>query len=349
MVASASPTKSRRGQPVPTRRTTKTSPLSHHEVMALVAPFSRRGYAVDMEASDRNHRRLDFQPIEVAARPGTHPALRSVLCLEVPLRQPARLTRHLEMDNGLTASVIAEGRDPEALIDAVEQIAPGRQFYSTQGVLVARSYRLGAPVGDAARRAVGRNDPMVPRLARAEAHIGSVTLQIAEDDARLLDVTLTVDEGHRLDIPEDLLGVLGWPWRPLRQDDKGIWRGRLKPAAREPRRTVHLEQLIDAAVAHLIETLASTPAEFHLRHSQARWRVAFGRLLPLLGTVILSIAFVVIALALPKLTYIHILLQYVPIVGIVALSMMDKSLRLEIPPLPQPLQQPQWCALVDTS
>jgi len=347
MVASASTTHPAKRHPAHTYRTVKTTPLSHHEVMKLVAPFSRRGYAVDMEASDRNQRRLEFQPIEVEALPGTHPALRSVLLLEVPLRGAARLTRRLEAQDGPTATLVAEDRDPAALIDAVEQIKAHRQFRTIDGVLLARSYRIGLPAGDAARRAIGKTDLRVPRLAGAEAGFGPVTLLIAEDGTRLLDVTLAVDEGHRLDIPQDFLGVLGWPWRPLRLDAKGIWRGRLKPAAREPRRTEHLEQLIDQAVVHLKQTLAHTPAEFHQRHSQARWRVTFHRLLPLLSTITLTIAFVVIALALPKLTFIHILLQYVPIIALVVLAMMDKSLRIEIPPRPEPLQQSQWCPLID--
>ena len=42
-------------------------PLSHHEIMGLVAPFTHFGRSVDLAASDRLQRRLAFKPVEHAA------------------------------------------------------------------------------------------------------------------------------------------------------------------------------------------------------------------------------------------------------------------------------------------
>ena len=50
-------------------------PLSHHDVLTLVAPFSRRGRPIDLAASDRGARKLLFRPVEHPAADG-RPALR---------------------------------------------------------------------------------------------------------------------------------------------------------------------------------------------------------------------------------------------------------------------------------
>ena len=42
-------------------------PLTHHEIMSLVAPFARSGRHVDLAASDRPQRRLAFKLVEHAA------------------------------------------------------------------------------------------------------------------------------------------------------------------------------------------------------------------------------------------------------------------------------------------
>jgi len=57
-----------------------TAPLTHHEILALVAPFARRGRRVDLAASDRVARRIAFRPVEHAAREDV-PAHRETLSL----------------------------------------------------------------------------------------------------------------------------------------------------------------------------------------------------------------------------------------------------------------------------
>ena len=46
---------------------TAPSPLSHHDILGIVEPFTRRSRQLDLAASDRLNRRLLFKPIEHAA------------------------------------------------------------------------------------------------------------------------------------------------------------------------------------------------------------------------------------------------------------------------------------------
>ena len=49
-------------------------PLTHHEILELSEPFVRRGWRVDLAATDRMARRLVFQRRDAAATPGAGPA-----------------------------------------------------------------------------------------------------------------------------------------------------------------------------------------------------------------------------------------------------------------------------------
>ena len=55
-------------------------PLTHHQIIGLVEPFSRRARHVDMAASNRQERRIVFKPIDHAGPP----LLRDTLELENP-------------------------------------------------------------------------------------------------------------------------------------------------------------------------------------------------------------------------------------------------------------------------
>ena len=70
-------------------------PMSHHEILGLVEPYTRRGRHVDLAASDRLERRLAFQPVEHAGQVGETSALRENLVLENPWPGMHRLTRLL--------------------------------------------------------------------------------------------------------------------------------------------------------------------------------------------------------------------------------------------------------------
>ena len=62
-------------------------PLTHHDILGLIEPFSRRERHVDLAASDRAERLLRFKPID---RDG---GARETLQLDVFATQGFRLTR----------------------------------------------------------------------------------------------------------------------------------------------------------------------------------------------------------------------------------------------------------------
>ena len=121
------------------------SPLTHHEILELVAPFTRGGRRVDLSVSRRSERLLVFQPLEHAAAAGT---LRETLQLYSFGTGTCRLTRLLTRACGLQAKLEVMGPDPARLLADVEAILPARQFHEGPGFVIARSYSLeGTPAG----------------------------------------------------------------------------------------------------------------------------------------------------------------------------------------------------------
>ena len=340
--------------------------MSHHAIMGLVEPFSRRGHRVDLPASDRAQGVLVFRPVEIPAAPDGHPALTSVLRLERPHRLKVRIIRTLKAADGRRATVIAEGDDPDRLLDAIEAVPPARSFHVVEadggspgaaaaGRLVTRCYRIEAwrtppsrrgllPSG-ALPRALRPDRCPEPRLTAAELHVGSLRLSATDTPGRALEVRLTTIDGEPLALPSDFLAVLGWSWRPLRRVDRSTWVGSVRPFGRASERTARLEAALDRAAAHLVETLAAPPDAFHRRHHGARWRAAFQRSLPLLFVVGMTVGIASAVHWLPKTPVVHMLMLHTSILAIAALKMMDKAWRVEIPPPPRPSARPRWVGI----
>lgn len=318
-------------------------PLTHHEIMGLVGPFSERGYAVDLKASDRARRRLCFRPQDVAAVEGRHPALQSRLTLELPNRGPPCLVRELTTASGLTATMVAEGRDVGALLAHVEGVSMTRQLRLVEGTLLALSYHVASPGSRSLGGTGGRIQVCEPRLTHADARVGPVTLRVSKGVAQEpFRVELSGAEGRRLKVTEDFLAVLGWRWRALRVSSEGVWRGTVKPPAREPLRTEVLESMLVDAVAHLVDTLGASPAQFHGRYRRARWRAAFQRVVPLLTVTAVLGAVVAMALLLPKTQETLVIMFQVPPLLMVLFFAQSEIPTIEIPPVPRQLTQPYW-------
>jgi hypothetical protein len=317
-------------------------PLTHHEIMALVAPFTACGIAVELRASDRARRRLAFRPVQIPAADGVHPVLERRLQLSLPDRAPARLERTLVAPNGSTALLTIEGDDPHALLAHLDDVAPERQMREVGGVLLARSYRIRTSASPLSRSTASGGDPAMPRIMRAEARVGEVTLEVSEGLSRApFDVVLK-PAGRRLHLTEDFLAVLGWAWRPLRAGSNGVWRGSVKLPSREPARTSTLEALVDEAAAHVARTLSRPPDEFHRRHSRARWRVVFQRTLPILvgGGALLALSG--LAFILPRDPVIQTVLLHIPPLMMIGFFTLNEVPTLEIPPFPRGLKQAHW-------
>ena len=294
-----------------------TLPLSHHDVIELIEPFARRGHHVDLGASNRLERRLVFKPIEVS----------QTLQLEGSGADFWRLTRTCTQADGLKATLQAAGTSPGELLARVEAFAAERHFHQRPGWVVARSYECHAA--------------------------GAVQLVQGVVQVEGLQLKLTVPASHRLsadvelvapglDLPEDLLAVLGWNWARLIRGRMN-WTTKLRLGRRD--RSERAEAALDLAAGHLALTLSQPPARFHERFRAARWGVVFRRSIPLL----MALALVAAALGLPHFDtsdrpWLWMALYHVP-TALIALSFCLQDLaRFEIPPWPRRSVAPDWRA-----
>lgn len=258
------------------------TPLTHHEILSLVAPFARAERHVDLQASDRMERRLRFKPFVHQGAAEDHPALTEQLVLENPDEAEYRLTRTLTEPGGLTASLCAQGADPETLLRQISAVAPRWQFAHTPEVAVAFSYRIASSNGGLDRI---ETDAELA-LTEAVARLGTTWVRFdfkAVNGSRIpIRIQPTGDEIRQL--PPDYLAVLGGAWHRLQPEGEG-WRGNLFAPAREPRRTQDGERKVAETAAHLIATLTRSPVEFHPRYQGARWRVVLRNVSAMVGLV----------------------------------------------------------------
>ena len=309
-------------------------PLTHHQILGLVEPFSRSGRQVDLAASDRLARRLHFKPQQ---RPGTDPAqpLTETLQLECHESGNHRLTRLLAPSSGPAATLQAVGTDLTRLLAQIDAVPPARQLEAGAGWTIARSHEL---VSNA------HAGPPELRFRRGEAQLDGLHLGLAVMDVKNVagDITLRPAPGERLALPHDVLAVMGWNWVRLVPTTDG-WTSKLRLRGRGQPRSDAAERALGQATRHLAQVLAEPPAQYHLRRRAARWWVVLRRSIPSLT----ALGLVVGALLLPRITGnalsgVWMALHYVPI-AILALSFTVQELaRFEIPPLPRRLTAAQW-------
>lgn len=292
-----------------------TLPLSHHDIIELVEPFARRGLHVDLGASNRLERRLVFKPAEVS----------QTLQLEGLGNDFWRLTRTCTQADGLQATLQASGSRPDELLARIEAFPVERHFRRGPGWVLARSYDCDAV--DAAQ------------LVRGLVQLEGLQLKLTVPSSSRLsaDVELVAPE---LDLPEDLLAVLGWHWSRL-VPGRMNWTSKLRLG--RSGRSERAEAALDRAAEHLALALAEAPARFHERHRAARWGVVFRRGIPLL----MAAALVAAALGLPRFDtddrpWLWMALYHVP-TALIALSFCLQDLaRFEIPPWPRRSAAPDW-------
>jgi hypothetical protein len=317
-------------------------PLTHHEILELAAPFTRRGRHVDLAASNRLERRLEFKPPAGTPSPARLPssAWRESLQLESFGTGTFRLTRVLsqpsERANGVAqARLQAMGPDPGELLARVEAFAPERQFDVGSGFLIARSYSL---------ETAGRGGPAVAVLTDASVEVEGLTLKILVSPVRRVaaELTLMPAPDVALDLPEDLLAVLGWDWARLIPADGG-WKSKLRLRGHAAKRTRVAERALAQAAAHLERTLAESPQSFHERLRAARWGVFFRRAIPSLTFVLLLIAVASLAhRGVGRGSELWVLFFHVP-TALIAISFCLQELpQYEIPPLPRRPKAVAW-------
>jgi hypothetical protein len=311
------------------------APLTHHEILGLVEPFTRSGRHVDLAASDRVLRRLLFRPIE-------HADLHETLQLEIAKPGAFRLTRTLRHVSGLEATLQARGPDAGALLQRVESVPPQAQFRSGPGYVIALSQRIEAASAASSDGAA----PTRTLMTQGEAQVHGLQLLLKVPAARGLtcDIALTPAPGQAFELPQDLLAVLGWDWSRLDRKKTG-WSALLRLRGREPDRSRLAEARLEAAAAHLARTLAEPPARFHQRFQRARWVMVFRRSIPLLTVFGLFAG----ALCLPYLhiaedSVLRMLIFNIPPLLLAWGFCLQEMPRFEIPPLPRASAAPDWKA-----
>jgi hypothetical protein len=189
-------------------------------------------------------------------------------------------------------------------------------------------------------------------LTNATAHIAGLTLKVRVPAVTGVpaEVTLTAATGDRIELPDDLLAVLGWPWSRLQRVERG-WTGVLRLRGKDEVRngvattTRSRDALarLQTTAEHLARTLAEPPRRFHERWAVRRWGVTLRRATPLLGSVALLLG----AAAVPRIdlaedSVLRMLIFHAPPLLLVALFCMREMPRIEIPPLPRTSTAPHW-------
>jgi hypothetical protein len=322
-----------------------TAPLSHHDILALVEPFVRRGRPVDLPASDRLRRQLVFRPVAHGAEAPGGASLVEVLRLDQPAADRYRLTRTLTHASGVVARLVAEGAPPGELLARVEAIDVQRQFLAIGRFVIGLSYRLGGGDG------LWRDDTAVdaPVLTDADVRGAGVALTMEVSSVKGVPAELKLVEGGEgaVELPDDLLAVLGRDWDCFRRSltDEGGWRGTVRLRGRGVARSADAERKLEQTVAHLDRTLSRPPDAFHADWRTARWGVFLRRTIPVATCVGLILA----AAAVPYFgisedSVIHMLLFNSPPLLLVLFFSMREMPRIELPPLPRRLSAAAWCA-----
>jgi hypothetical protein len=321
-------------------------PLTHHEILGLVQPFTRRDFHVDLGASDRISRRLIFKPVEhvEADRDGIDAS--EVLQLDNPRPGFSVLTRTVTLGSGLSASLETQGEDPGTLLARIQTVLPQQQFRNIDGTVVALSYRL--VTGDASK--FGEPATVHRHLLSAVAEIAGFTLVLRSAQVRGYPVEIDITpKTPDAELPEDLLAVIGWAWSPLRKSKAG-WSGKLKVRGSEPELSRTVETRLERTIAHLARTLTQPPAAYHESLARARWGVALRRALPLLffATMIVGAASLTLV-EIPQDSIINLLLMGAPPLLMIGAFGMRDIPSMEIPPLPRRITRAAWHPQIETT
>jgi hypothetical protein len=309
-------------------------PLTHHDILAIVAPFTRSGRQLDMSASDRAGRCLRFKALPRAgaenggAQAGAPLSFSEALQLEHPDPDRYRLTRLLTHPAGLVARLAIEGPEPAALLEAIDAVPAERGFVTGPGFTIAQSHRLGPSL----------------ILTGAEVRLGDLALVLAEPTRLGVRVgfELRAAAGEELAIPDDLLAVLGRDWSPLSRDAQ-VWKGSLRLRGKDPARSRRAEDALTAGAVHLARIFAEPPVRFHEQRVVARWAVVLRRALPLLGCFgLIGAAAAVPRLHLAENSGLRMLIFNAPPILMMLFFCLRELPRIELPPLPHPSRSAHW-------
>jgi hypothetical protein len=268
------------------------------------------------------------------------------LALECPAENSFVLKRTLTHPAGLVATLTAKGADTTSLLSCVDAVDPQLLFRAGEGWLMACSFRLEPgvrsgqlPGADAAPRRVSA-PAMV--LTSAVVQVAGLTIQFKMPAVTGYPAELEITTNTDIDLPDDLLQVLGRDWERLSRGPKS-WRGMLKIRGKEPERSRLAQVKMEAAAQHMALTLSQSPATFQRQQALARWRVAARRAVPML----IVVALVLAALAVPYLgieensVYRMLIFNAPPLLLLWGFSLREMP-RFDLPRPPKHLSAASW-------
>ncbi|MBK1616161.1 hypothetical protein CKO44_22145 [Rubrivivax gelatinosus] len=309
-------------------------PLTHHEILELVAPFSRRGRRVDLAASDRIARRLRFKPVEHPAQAPLAWPLQEEMELESFGADDHRVTRRLRTPEGLEAVLVADGPAVEELVERVHAVPPARQFRQGPGWIAALAHR--------ARRLGNGVESIILTDAQARVAGLNVKMKVSSVSGVNADLELMPAPGRALALPDDLLAVLGWPWTCIARLREG-WGGALRLKGDGSERSADAESKFQRTLEHLAHTLAAPPQVFHQRMHRERWRVTLRRAVPLLVSIaLIAGAAMVPMIQLAQNSVWRMLVFHSPAFLLMLFFCLGEMPRLEFPPLPRLARAGSW-------
>jgi hypothetical protein len=263
----------------PTDKAMATSPLTHHDILGLIEPFIRSGRQLDLGASDRVQRCLVFKPETSPNLSETAPSLTDRLEMDCLTQASFVLRRIVTHPDGLDATLLAQGAEIGQLLAALQAVDPEPLFRAEQAWLMACSYRLLLPAATL-------------QLTTGVAQLQGLTLRLKMPAVKGYPAELEITATAAIDLPDDLLQVLGRNWARLTRHPKN-WRSSLRLRGPQSEHSRLAASQLETVARHLAHTLAQPPALFHEQQAAARWSVAARRAVPLLtllGLVLGSLA-----------------------------------------------------------
>jgi hypothetical protein len=309
------------------------TPLSHHAILELVAPFSRAGWALDLPASDRAARRLAFKPQAHEAVVG-RPAVLESRRLEAHPRG-WRLVRRLVLQGGHrhAAEVTAEGPEPAALLERVAAVPLEALFVAVPGLAAPAALQL----------RVDADGSRVLRVLHADVaglHLAATVSGVKGFPAQ---IELGKADGDPRRLPDDLLEVLGRGWTRLVPKRSGWEASVMVRGVGNGSRSADAQARLVQTLAHLAQTFAEAPARFHERHAAARWRIGLLRGGPLaFGVAIVVLAFALRGTGTRAEATLGALANLVPPLLMALFFMRREMPRIELPKFPRRPSPDSW-------
>jgi hypothetical protein len=323
------------------------APLTHHEILAIVEPFARRGRRVDLAASDRFARRIAFRDVERPADAATGlPALRESTALEPREAGGWRLVRTLAAPDGLASTLTVSGGEPGALLAAADAVELRSQLDAGPGWTLALEQRLDLAKGGVdPANAASVAAALAPVRGTVRTDGVELTMKIPAVGGISADIAIAVAEDDPIELPDDLLAVLGRAWGRLDRSGRG-WTSHVGLSGGGAARLRDAEAKLRTMAAHVARTLSEPPARYHERLRAARWRTAARRSVPLAAAVaLIAAAAAVPSLGISRESTMWMLIFNAPPLLLVGFFCLREMPRIELPRAPRVPSAPSWRAI----